>query len=299
IKGNATDTYTRKIYLRFDLSAVTGTVKSAKLRMRTSNDAPDGTHDADFVSDDTWGESTITWNNAPASGANLDSQTALGDGDWIVFDVNDQVAAEAAGDGKISFLVYQSVGDDYGQYNSSDVTTWQYKPHLMIEATPPESTVTTLYSTKDTYVRDGAYADTNYGTETTMAIKENATAGYTRRSYVRFDLSSITGTVTDAKLRLYVNRRDASTTHGCNFIGDSWYEGSLTWNNRPATGSRLDTVSVPSAGNWIEFDVTSQVATEAAGDDEISLMIWEPTATTYTLYDTREGTNDPQLVITH
>ncbi len=158
-----------------------------------------------------------------------------------------------------------------------------------------------IYPEADAFVRAGTYADDNYGGDTTLCVK-TASVDYIRRSFLRFDLSGVTGTVTGATLRLYVDRRDAATTHAVDFVStDTWSENSITWNNQPASGATLDSNSIPAAGNWIEFDVTSQVSTELAGDDKISLMVHEPAATTYTLYDSKEtatASNKPQLVIT-
>ena len=48
-------------------------------------------------------------------------------------------------------------------------------------------------------------------------------------------------------------------TVDCKAVSDtSWTEGSITWNNRPAMGSTLDSLSVGSS-EWVEFDVTSHI----------------------------------------
>lgn len=53
----------------------------------------------------------------------------------------------------------------------------------------------------DAYVRDGTYASTNYGTVNSLVIK-NSSSGYTRTSYLQFDISAFSSPVAEAKLRL-------------------------------------------------------------------------------------------------
>ena len=157
-----------------------------------------------------------------------------------------------------------------------------------------------IYPEADTFVRAGTYAGDNYGNDATLCVK-TATESYIRRSFIRFDLSGVSEPIISASLRLYVNRKDADTVHDVNFVSsDSWSETTMTWNTQPASGATLDSQSIPDEGSWVEFDVTAQVLTELSGDGKISLMIHEPTAVTYTLYDSKETAvfeNTPQLVI--
>jgi hypothetical protein len=70
IKNVATAGNNRMAYLRFPLAGLSGNVVSAKLRLfgnrPTTLTVPDG---AFAVSDNSWGETTITWLNKPALGA--------------------------------------------------------------------------------------------------------------------------------------------------------------------------------------------------------------------------------------
>src|SRR5262249_41940595 len=69
VKANFTN-LNRESYLRFDLSAFNGTISSATLRLTpVTVDAGTVLNGVSLVSDDTWGETTITWNNKPAHGA--------------------------------------------------------------------------------------------------------------------------------------------------------------------------------------------------------------------------------------
>ncbi len=166
-------------------------------------------------------------------------------------------------------------------------------------------TTTTLNPTKDTYIYSYA-PTTQYGT--VAYIRSWDSASHRRQSYMTFSLAGLSGTVTDAKLRLYnTYTSDAGGAHPLNVYScdtDSWSE-SMTWTssgNGPY-GSQLVTTNVAHTVNtWYEFSsaaLTSYVNTQMAGDDLVSLVL---------LYDegnyqkddqwaSRESANDPQLVV--
>ena len=51
-----------------------------------------------------------------------------------------------------------------------------------------------LNAAADAHVRGGANASTNYGTTSTLEVRDGPDDGYTRETYLKFDLSSVTGT---------------------------------------------------------------------------------------------------------
>jgi uncharacterized repeat protein (TIGR01451 family) len=63
---------------------------------------------------------------------------------------------------------------------------------------------------------------------------------------------------------------------------DDWSESTLTWNNAPPMGSVLDTKTIEGAGTYVEWDVTSFVVKQFAGDKIVSIG----------LKSTNEGTDD-------
>jgi parallel beta-helix repeat protein len=162
---------------------------------------------------------------------------------------------------------------------------------------------TTLITTEATHVRANSYKTKNYGTSVTMEVKnEGTSSSNTRRAYLKFDLSSLTGAVSSAKLRLKVNdRNESSQTHEVRLVTtDTWLESSLTWSNQPAYGSIHQSVSVPAAASWIEFDVTTLAAQQLAGDKILSLAITAKGAT-YMRYHSDEAAtaaDRPVLVVT-
>jgi parallel beta-helix repeat protein len=90
----------RKAYLRFDVQGVTGTVKKATLRIFANSSSSVG-HQVGGVSDNTWSETGITFNNAPAIGSSVGSSGPFSSGAYIEVDVTPLVT----GNGLVSFGV--------------------------------------------------------------------------------------------------------------------------------------------------------------------------------------------------
>lgn len=120
----------------------------------------------------------------------------------------------------------------------------------------------TLNPVADAFVRSGASADTNYGSAVNMEIRDFSS--HSRITFLKFDISGVSGTVTDATLRIYANVSASTQTTGAHAVSDtSWTESGLTWNNMPTIGSQLDTTVITSSSYaWYELDVTGHVATE-------------------------------------
>ncbi|MBQ0978822.1 DNRLRE domain-containing protein [Micromonospora sp. M61] len=145
----------------------------------------------------------------------------------------------------------------------------------------------------DTYVQSDT-ASTNYGTSTQIVVDNSPV----RRSFLRFTVSGVSGTVTGAKLRLRTISGNSGSDGGGTFrrmSNTTWSETGTTWNNQPTIdGATLGTVGAVSGNTWYEVDVTAAVtgngtysfgATSSSGDGAY--------------YDTREsGADAPQLVVT-
>jgi Carboxypeptidase regulatory-like domain/IPT/TIG domain len=112
------------------------------------------------------------------------------------------------------------------------------------------------------------------------------------RSFVKFDVSGVSGAVESAKVWLYVT--DPSPDGGAlYYVGNTWTETSLTWNNAPAlTGAPLGQAGSVQAGNWVSFDVSSVVS----GNGSYAFAL-AGTSTNSAMYSSREGANPPVLVV--
>jgi hypothetical protein len=160
----------------------------------------------------------------------------------------------------------------------------------------------TLDPTADAYVRDGSSANTNFGSDVTLVVKDqDNNTGNTRRSFLKFDLTGITGPVTKAKLRLFGNHTEDTTQDAAYSVSDnSWTEGGITWNNKPPVGTKQDgNVTITTTAKYYEFDVTAFVNSQLSGSiNTVSLAVLPVTLTNNSpdTFNSREAaTNRPQL----
>ncbi|MCG8475197.1 MAG: DNRLRE domain-containing protein, partial [Cytophagales bacterium] len=146
----------------------------------------------------------------------------------------------------------------------------------------------------DAFVRDGTYADINFGKDTWLQVKKEGPS-WNRKSFFRFDLSEFNEPILSAKLKLVPIANGTaitSTVFRTMFVADdSWEENSLTWNNQPAIGAVLD--SVLGSTNATEWDITAQAEIERQGDGKLSLALESttPGSQNWIAYNSREVQN--------
>lgn len=160
----------------------------------------------------------------------------------------------------------------------------------------------TLSPAADAYIRNGSYASTNYGNDTALAVKGSSSSGYTRKSYLKFSLGSVSS-VTSAKLRIYGRNTDNTSNIAIWLYGadnDNWTESGITWNNAPLPlAAPLSSASLNNVGKYYEIDVSDFVKTQFAGDKTVSFLIKDTINQNSSLaFNSKESnTNKPQLVI--
>ncbi len=133
----------------------------------------------------------------------------------------------------------------------------------------------------------------NYGTRNRLLVDGGADPDVA--GYLRFDLSGVSGTVQQATLRLWV-QSNGGTQNGPEVrkTGTSWSESGLTWNTRPQpSGGALDDKGKLPNGTWAEYDVTGAIG----GNGAIAFVLL-PQTNDGAVFDSREGANKPQLVVT-
>lgn len=122
----------------------------------------------------------------------------------------------------------------------------------------------------------------NYGTASVLNVRGSSSPYY--RSYLKFDVSGISGTVMSAILRLWVS--DTSVDYGQpGSVSNSWTETGLTWNNQPSTPMNFLTVSGPENG-YVTIDVTSEIT----GNGTFSFGI-QSLSTDLAAFGSREDSN--------
>ena len=158
---------------------------------------------------------------------------------------------------------------------------------------PVSGTTTTLPATDDSYVRDGSNSSNNYGTETSLYVKNDS--GANRRAYLKFNLAGIS-TVSSATLRVY-GSSTAATTLTAYATTDGWANAAITWSNAPAASQSVGQVAMTTAAKYYEIDVTAYVQAQASGDKTASFVLNE-SAGKYTTFSSSDSpTNKPQFVI--
>jgi type IX secretion system substrate protein len=168
-----------------------------------------------------------------------------------------------------------------------------------------------LPAQQDAYVRDGTNAGIAHGsTDAANLITKVAPAGQlnnNRETYLTFDLSSVSGSVTAATLKIFGHTEsssDANVGVGAYAVSNTtWTESAITWNNKPASASTaLATATVTDAtGRYYNWNIASYIQSEiAAGRTKVSFVLKNQQETSGRLiWNSKEtGSNAPQLTIT-
>ena len=106
----------------------------------------------------------------------------------------------------------------------------------------------------DAYVQDGADKNTNFGGPE-LLVKKSSSTGSNRVSYIKIDLSEwdLTKPIAQATLRLvgHLSKpQDGGVPVTVYAVSNtSWGEGTITFNNKPATGDALSSVTVNSSSS--------------------------------------------------
>lgn len=132
-----------------------------------------------------------------------------------------------------------------------------------------------LSPTADAYVRDGTYANNNFGSASTMAVKTEV-LNYDRNALMKFDLSGINGRIASATLRLTTATVGAATNMVHNMYQTTtsdWTEAGVTWANKPADGGLLASWNVPASNTTFDVDITSAAIGARNGNKMLSLQI--------------------------
>ncbi|HEV7862039.1 MAG TPA: DNRLRE domain-containing protein, partial [Acidimicrobiia bacterium] len=113
----------------------------------------------------------------------------------------------------------------------------------------------------------------NYGKGTSLT----ADAGPATGTYLRFNVAGLVGTVTRARLRLWVTNGSGNgpavypTALGLAPAAPPWPESAITWNRRPArTGPALADLGSVSAQRFVDLDVTAAVTGDGSYGFELA-----------------------------
>jgi Calcineurin-like phosphoesterase len=160
-------------------------------------------------------------------------------------------------------------------------------PTLAPSATPNSGGSLTLIAVADSYVSDSNLS-TNYGTAITLRTDA---ATPIQRSYLRFEVPALSGSVISATLRVYANSA-VNVGYTLHNTSGGWGETTITFNNAPAFGNSIGSSAPIVANTWTQVDVTGQIT--GAGQYN---FVMASTSSTGTSFSSRTGANPPQLII--
>jgi hypothetical protein len=317
--------------LRFNVQGLNGPVSRATLRLRASTSQSLGIK-VHGVSDNTWAEFTINYSNAPAVGTVLGSSGPISANTWKTIDVTPFIAGNGSFNLALTTdsstaisLASRESGANAPQLiietGSGPVATASHTPTRTATASPTATsfataTFTSTASSTATYTPTGtttftptatsasgtftfspsadAYVNesnpsTNYGTSTTL----RADATPVVRSYLRFDVQGLSGTIARVTLRIFTNSSSSTGYEVRNVTDNSWGETTINYSNAPATDGVTGTSGPFSAGVWTTVDVTPLLT----GNGTYNIALTTTNATAFSLASRESGANAPQLII--
>ena len=158
-------------------------------------------------------------------------------------------------------------------------------------------TITKLYPEADAYFKGAE----NHGTDDRLGIKFTTDVNTHREAFLRFDLTGVSSTKSNATLKLFnVRAGDANVTYKAEFVSDdSWTESSITRSNHPVGDSEI--------GQWthngdVSLKVQQAFTASLQGDKKLTIQISGVTSTVSQLeYGSRENADEnlrPYLELT-
>ena len=154
-------------------------------------------------------------------------------------------------------------------------------------AAPPSTP--TAVDIADSYVRSDVPAG-NFGSATVLIGRTSPEID----SYVKFDVSGLSGAPLKAVLRLWAETTGTTTYKVYQVADSSWTESGLVFTNKPAFGALAATSGPTTAGTWMDLDVTGAVA----GNGLITLGFTTGSTAGKNFGSREDAAHAPQLLLT-
>ncbi|MES2560103.1 MAG: DNRLRE domain-containing protein [Bacteroidota bacterium] len=235
-----------------------------------------------------WGESTVNWNNQPAT-TTLNrvslAQSTSSTQDYIDINV-DNIVQDMILNPATSFGFMLKLGTESYyrsmQFGSSDHAILSKRPKLEITYILPPPCAHTIVlrpdSTlgKDTYIENGGNSSSNFGSYFNFAAIAwtRSSNPFISRSFIEFNLSSIppNAVISSAQLNLYCNTISDQTQLHSSLSGSNecviekvtspWGEKTMTWNNQPSSTS-INRITLPqstsSTQDYLNINLRSMI----------------------------------------
>jgi hypothetical protein len=113
------------------------------------------------------------------------------------------------------------------------------------------------------------------------------------RSYLRFSVQGVSGSVTRATLRVFANSASSVGAGANSLSNNTWSESTINYNNAPPLGSVIGSTGPFSAGVWINLDVTAYIT----GNGTYNLGLTTPGNTAISFASRHAGASAPQLIV--
>jgi hypothetical protein len=143
-----------------------------------------------------------------------------------------------------------------------------------------------LEAKDNAFVKGGVASDSNYYSDPSYLLRVRGSSGddNKRKTYIKFDLSTVSQSFSKAELRITINRVVAITGGLINradiftVANDTWNEQSITWNTAPVRNNYLFTqefaVKTSTMADTVySLDLTSYVQSEYSGDKVVSICM--------------------------
>jgi len=234
-------------YIKFDLSNFTLPVEriiSAKLKLYVLGHSNTGVIKGYYVSDDTWSEETITYNNKPSydSSIKCSSQDVSTDNVWIEMDIKDIIVQRLTQDDKIlSLRFYRLYTVRVASKEYAEADKW---PRLIIEYEPYTET-TTQTITETITVTD--------------TITETVTETQTVTDTVTTTETVIGGTTTVTETQTITETQTETITQT---IIDTVYTTETVYTTQTETATQTITETVTNTATTTISQTTTEWATE-------------------------------------
>lgn len=150
----------------------------------------------------------------------------------------------------------------------------------------------------DTYVMQARPTSSN--SSATSILVDNGDNAYNdniMNAYLKFDLASLAGkTITNAKLRLNVTNPTTDVLNIMSVADTSWSE-AITFNSKPAVGSRITSFTGSNRTGWEEINLTGVVQSKAGQLLSIEINNPDSNFDGYA-FTSKEGGTPAQLIVT-
>lgn len=170
--------------------------------------------------------------------------------------------------------------DTKGAIGKTHTIQFQYDPSQTPElddpAEPDQGERVTIYVAEDAYVNAGSKAGQNFGGVGYLNVK-NGLNDYLRKTFLKYDLSGLSGEIQSVKLHVYGRKNDSrgvtETVGAYEVESNAWTEHALTWNNMPQVGSLIGDAIFDGGNQWHQYDITAYARARMAADQQVSIAL--------------------------